>query len=867
MTSQLFTPTEEELELAAHILASKGLDGSDSRPGSSSGKREPAIKGEQARDIFNRSGLPFVVLRDVWAMADENGSGDLEKREIAIALRLIGWVQAGEGLRKELLATAGPLPTLDGITNVPQRSNVPNVPQITLFPPVSMDDLREYKRMFDRARPDNGFLKEEQLMEAFMTSNLSYENIRRIIQVIHQNQYDAFDFREFALGMYLVQALQSSLLHTVPTSIPLELYDQFNEPPPPKPKPKPTTLPQRSRSTSLQIPSSRFASTSPSSSGQSTPSPRINGQDEYWGVPVHEQQDADRHFYKLDEAGHGFLERDIFEEFVSVYKVPTADLERIQKLADFNSDGRLARDGFNIAMHLIKRRLAGEEVPATLPASLIPPSIRTRYPSSPTSPSLSPKMSIKKSPPPVPPKKRDSISKRPDGFQLRPQASLAAISSLSGGPSARYSVAMSPPPLSPPILSRRPTSVYNPAPVSTSPPPPPFPIPHFSMAPYPPPPPTRPPPPEPDDPSPFDDPQHQFPVQEQSPPLSSVSPPSDQLQQAALEEFKKETTRLSEQVDTLMAQLVGQNRLRDLNDTLRAENDRLKTQVREMERTVSEVLSANELAGTQEQEQYLHEITRLSTEVANKETQCENAERMVAVLTQDERELRESLREANSATAKAKAEAEELKEAFTVQQSEIKDLKMRLADMGKAMAEPDTATNNRELRVLFRDVTRENENLKSQVRDMQRSMEQLLLTSKQGVVEEMGRENRRLRNQVQELELVVTQLHSTSSSNVNGTGRDKRSKLSKSPESYARENEQLKGQLRDGQRQFAEFRSTSETRAVELQQRLDTLTEENERLKAAAATSAARRQQTQEDNSAPPPAYDDTFVIPPETQR
>ncbi|KAJ3506098.1 hypothetical protein NLJ89_g7060 [Agrocybe chaxingu] len=516
-------------------------------------------RGEQARDVFNRSGLPFVVLRDVWAMADENGSGDLEKREIAIALRLIGWVQAGEGLRKELLATAGPLPTLDGITNVPQRPNIPSVPQITLFPPVNMDDLREYKRMFDRAGPDNGFLKEERLMETFMTSNLSYENIRRIIQVIHQNQYDAFDFR------------------------------------------------------------------------QSTPSPRINGRDEPWGVPTDEQQDADRHFYKLDEAGHGFLERDIFEEFVSVYKVPAADLEQIQKLADFNNDGRLTRDGFNVAMHLIKRRLAGEEVPASLASSLIPPSIRNRYPSSPTSP-LSPKMSIKKSPPPVPPKKRDSISKRPDGFQLRPQTSLATIPSLSGGPSARYSIAMSPPPLSPPILSRRPTSVYSPMPASTSPPVPPFPIPQFAMAPYPPPPPTRPPPPppEPDDPSPFDDPLHQFPIQEQTPPLSSVSPPTDQLQQAALEEFKKETTRLSEQVDTLMAQLVGQNRLRDLNDTLRAENDRLKTQVREMERTVSEVLSANEFAGTQEQEQYLQEITRLSTEVANKETQCENAERMVA---------------------------------------------------------------------------------------------------------------------------------------------------------------------------------------------------------------------------------------------
>ena len=34
-------------------------------------------------------------------------------------------------------------------------------------------------------------------------------------------------------------------------------------------------------------------------------------------------------------------------------------------LADMNNDGRLTRDGFAVAMHLIQGKLAGKELPAT----------------------------------------------------------------------------------------------------------------------------------------------------------------------------------------------------------------------------------------------------------------------------------------------------------------------------------------------------------------------------------------------------------------------------------------------------------------------------------------------------------------------
>lgn len=44
-----------------------------------------------------------------------------------------------------------------------------------------------------------------------------------------------------------------------------------------------------------------------------------------------------------------------------------------------NNDGRLTRDGFAVAMHLIQGKLAGKEIPASLPQSLIPPSMRSNF--------------------------------------------------------------------------------------------------------------------------------------------------------------------------------------------------------------------------------------------------------------------------------------------------------------------------------------------------------------------------------------------------------------------------------------------------------------------------------------------------------
>lgn len=57
-------------------------------------------------------------------------------------------------------------------------------------------------------------------------------------------------------------------------------------------------------------------------------------------------------------------------------------------LADMNNDGRLTRDGFAVAMHLIQSKLAGKDIPTTLPPSLIPPSLRSKVSAQPPQPAV-----------------------------------------------------------------------------------------------------------------------------------------------------------------------------------------------------------------------------------------------------------------------------------------------------------------------------------------------------------------------------------------------------------------------------------------------------------------------------------------------
>lgn len=90
-TQATFAASDEEADLAAQLLKIAKCE------------QAGALQANVAVDIFRRSGLTVEQLRDIWNLADQNGSGDLSRDELAMAIRLMGWAQAGEPLEGGLL--------------------------------------------------------------------------------------------------------------------------------------------------------------------------------------------------------------------------------------------------------------------------------------------------------------------------------------------------------------------------------------------------------------------------------------------------------------------------------------------------------------------------------------------------------------------------------------------------------------------------------------------------------------------------------------------------------------------------------------------------------------------------------------------
>ena len=107
-----------------------------------------------------------------------------------------------------------------------------------------------------------------------------------------------------------------------------------------------------------------------------------------WAISQQEKTQFDNLFAKVDVDNRGFVTGDQAVGFFSNSKLPEEDLAQIWDLADINSEGQLNRDEFAVAMHLIRQQLGQKNLtrktplPQSLPANLVPPSMR-RQPTAP----------------------------------------------------------------------------------------------------------------------------------------------------------------------------------------------------------------------------------------------------------------------------------------------------------------------------------------------------------------------------------------------------------------------------------------------------------------------------------------------------
>ncbi|KAI0362741.1 hypothetical protein OH77DRAFT_1515924 [Trametes cingulata] len=405
--STKFAPTPQELALVNQIFALADP------------QKLGVVTGDAAVKVFGGTKLPPSVLAEVWNIADEDNNGVLTRKGVAVAVRLLGHAQRGERVSEALVNKPGPIPTIEGLPPVPTPSSMGISPAKSPppgLPPLTPQDKSKFLKLFLGCHPVNGLLPGEKARDVFVKSKLPVDKLSQIWNLADTKNRGALDATDFTIAMYLIQACMSGQLQTIPATLPPSVYEQAAN----------GVVPQATgdsghispsltggfpaRPVQQQYTGQALSSIQPQMTGQTFSSiqPQMTGQmrgtpnapplparsaapaspafpflqqapstaNPQWDVTPQEKANSDRIFDGLDTQKKGYIEGDVAVPFMLQSKLPEDVLAQIWDLADLNNDGRLTRDGFAVAMHLIQGKLAGKDIPSALPLSLIPPALR-----------------------------------------------------------------------------------------------------------------------------------------------------------------------------------------------------------------------------------------------------------------------------------------------------------------------------------------------------------------------------------------------------------------------------------------------------------------------------------------------------------
>ncbi|XP_051879993.1 intersectin-2b isoform X3 [Pristis pectinata] len=292
------------------------------------------LSGEQARTFFLQSGLPKLVLAEIWTLADLNKDGKMDQQEFSIAMKLIKMTLQGHPVPTilPLVMKQPPIPSplnsaRFGMGSMPNLSAPPNMPSFASLAPTSS-----------------------------LTSVSTLPPLNMSVPLM-----PAVSPSAFANGTsVLIQPLSAQSSATLPHTGPL----------------RPTIAGYGG--TGLHKAQSLIdlgSSSSSSSSTASLASPKMSSSD--WGVPQSSRLKYRQVFNSLDKSMSGYLSGPQARNALVQSNLSHNQLATIWNLADVDQDGKLRAEEFILAMHLIDMAKSGQPLPITLPPELTPPSFRS----------------------------------------------------------------------------------------------------------------------------------------------------------------------------------------------------------------------------------------------------------------------------------------------------------------------------------------------------------------------------------------------------------------------------------------------------------------------------------------------------------
>nr|XP_046246852.1 epidermal growth factor receptor substrate 15-like 1 isoform X3 [Scatophagus argus] len=314
----------------------------------------------------------------IWDLADPDGKGYLDKQGFYVALRLVGCAQSGQEVSLSSLNLTVPLPKFKD-TSSPSLSNTSASSELHWA--VRPEEKSKFDGIFESLAPVNGLLSGEKVRPVLINSKLPLDVLGKVWDLSDIDKDGHLDKDEFAVAMHLVyRALEKE---PVPALLPSALVPPSKRkkslgsvagPVPGLPASPPPTK------DSLRSTPSHGSMNSLNSTGSLSPkhSTLKSGQHSAtWVVPVSDRGRYDDIFLKTDADLDGFVSGHEVKEIFMQSGLSQNVLAHIWALADTRQIGKLTREQFALAMHLIQQKVSkGVDPPQSLTADMIPPSER-----------------------------------------------------------------------------------------------------------------------------------------------------------------------------------------------------------------------------------------------------------------------------------------------------------------------------------------------------------------------------------------------------------------------------------------------------------------------------------------------------------
>uniref|UniRef100_A0A674E4U9 Epidermal growth factor receptor pathway substrate 15 n=1 Tax=Salmo trutta TaxID=8032 RepID=A0A674E4U9_SALTR len=312
--------------------------------------------------FLKRSGLADLVLGKIWDLADSERKGCLNDQQFFIALRLVACAQNGLEVALKSLNLAVPPPKFHDTSSplLPGGVSI-DAPWV-----VKTEEKLKFDAIFESLSPVGGMLSGEKVKPVLLNSKLPVDVLGRVWELSDLDRDGMLDRDEFAVVMYLVyRALEGE---PVPMSLPATLV------PPSKRKKLPVSVPPVMPL--LPSPPSIKERRSSHSGSKTLPS-KPAATPVTWAVSPPDKAKYDEVFAKTDLDMDGLVSGPEVRDIFLKTGLPSATLARIWELCDIGDIGKLTREQFALALHLINQKLTtGVDPPQNLCPEMIPPSDR-----------------------------------------------------------------------------------------------------------------------------------------------------------------------------------------------------------------------------------------------------------------------------------------------------------------------------------------------------------------------------------------------------------------------------------------------------------------------------------------------------------